>query len=158
MDHELCLDCYQPYPNYMPYKWCKECNAKQFQQDFPNWTSGNEFLDRFIQETQLNAQNNDQILEWIPYNRFKNIEYHDIEEFNTTIHKTIWLDGPILYYERKWIRQKYIGDDEENLGEKEEIGEDEDINSYNFRSKRYEVALKSFNKSSNLSKEFLNEV
>jgi len=29
----------------------------QFQQDFSNWTSGNEFINKFIQESQLNAQN-----------------------------------------------------------------------------------------------------
>ena len=51
--------------------WCKDCNVKQFQKDFPNWTSGNEFIDRFIQETQSNAQHNSEVLEWIPYNKLE---------------------------------------------------------------------------------------
>src|SRR6266498_1458633 len=37
----------------------------------PNWTSGNEFIDRFIQETQSNAQHNSEVLEWIPYNKLE---------------------------------------------------------------------------------------
>src|ERR1051325_1721026 len=31
--------------------WCQQCNAKRFQQDSPNWDSGNEYIDKFIQET-----------------------------------------------------------------------------------------------------------
>ena len=79
----------------------------------------------------MNAEYNDQILEWIPYNRFKNIEYLDKGGFSI-IYKAIWMDGPIKYWSvsnKKWIR-------------------------YNDRM----VALKSLNKSLNLNEEFLNEV
>ncbi len=79
----------------------------------------------------MNAQNDKQILEWIPYNRFKNIEYFDKGGFST-IYKAIWSDGPIRYwskYEKKWIR-----------------------------SEEKTVVLKSLNNSSNLNVEFLNEV
>ncbi len=55
---------------------------------YSNWTSGNKFIDRFIQETQLNAQNHKQVLEWIPYDKFKNIEYLDKGGFST-IYKAI---------------------------------------------------------------------
>ncbi len=102
-----------------------------FQHNFFNWTSGNDFIDKFIQKSQLNAQYTNQILEWIPYNRFKNIEYFDKGGFST-VYKAIWLDGPIEYwsdYEKKWIR-----------------------------SNEKTVALKSLDKSSNLNEEFLNEV
>ncbi len=54
-----------------------------FQQNFDKWTSENEFIDKFIQETQLNAKYIDQILEWIPYNNFKNIKYLDKGGFGT---------------------------------------------------------------------------
>ncbi len=80
-----CKKCFQT--NVWYYR-CNECNAKQFQQDFPNWTSGNEFIDRFIQETQLNVQSNFIVIEWVPYNRFKNIEYHD-KGVSGTIYKAI---------------------------------------------------------------------
>ena len=107
------------------FHWCKECNAKRFQQDFSNWTSGNEFIDKFIQETQLNTIF--QVLKWIPYNRLKNIEYLDKGGFSI-VFKAIWLDGPLKEWSNdgKWIGMK--------------------------------VALKSLNNSSNLGKEFLNEV
>jgi len=62
-----------------------------FQQDFFNWTSGNKFIDKFIQEPQLNAKVTNQILEWIPYNKFKNIEYLDKGGFSV-VYKAIWLD------------------------------------------------------------------
>ncbi len=104
---------------------------KWLQQNFLNWTSGNYFIDKFIQESQLNAQNKSQVLEWIPYNKFKNIEYFDKGGFSI-IYKAIWLDGPIHYWnykDKKWIR-------------------------YNNEV----VALKKLNNSSNLNNKFLNEV
>ena len=52
IDYGLCSECNNPN---MWYNWCQQCNAKQFQQDFSNWTSGNEFIDKFIQEIQLNT-------------------------------------------------------------------------------------------------------
>ena len=72
------------------------------QQNFDKWTSENEFIDKFIQESQLNAQYTNQILEWVPYNRFKNIEYFDKGGFST-IYKAIWLDGPIVYWSKNKI-------------------------------------------------------
>src|SRR5688572_2729643 len=68
----LCPECNKP--NTGDY-WCNQCNAKRFQQDFPNWTSGNNYIDNFIQKTQLNARNCYEVLEWIPYNRLTNIKY-----------------------------------------------------------------------------------
>ena len=68
---------------------------KFLEQNFNKWTSENEFIDGFIQETQLNNGVNQQILEWIPYNRLKNIIYLDKGGFST-IYEAIWLDGPII--------------------------------------------------------------
>jgi len=99
----LCLDCNKLN---IGFDWCKECNAKQFRQDFPSWTSGNESIDRFIQEIQLNSQNHSEILEWIPYNRLENIKYLGQGGFST-VFKANWLDGFIKRWsndERKWIR------------------------------------------------------
>ena len=38
----ICEECNQPNTGR---NWCNECNAKRFQQNFKNWTSGN---DKFI--------------------------------------------------------------------------------------------------------------
>ena len=54
----ICEECNQPNTDY---KWCNSCNAKRFQQNFQNWTSGNDDIDKFIQLTQLSATN------WVKY-------------------------------------------------------------------------------------------
>jgi hypothetical protein len=56
-------------------EWCRSCNAKRFQQNFENWTSGNDDIDKFIQHTQLSATDYDKVLEWIPYDRFYDIKF-----------------------------------------------------------------------------------
>src|SRR3954453_22510455 len=86
----LCPECNKPFIDYR--KWCNQCNAKRFQQDFPNWTSGNIYIDNFIQESQLNANNEGEVLEWIPYNRLTNIKYLAKGGFST-VYIAIWLDG-----------------------------------------------------------------
>ena len=52
--------------------------------------SGNEFIDKFINETQKKPSKKQ--LTWIPYDRFKNIEYLDKGGFSI-IYKAIWLNN-----------------------------------------------------------------
>ena len=54
-------------------------------------TSGNSEVDKLIQESQLNAKNSSEKLEWIEYDRFENIEYVAKGGFGT-IYKAIWKD------------------------------------------------------------------
>ncbi|GBC06280.1 hypothetical protein RclHR1_06730006 [Rhizophagus clarus] len=89
--NEFCNKCKQPYTEY---QWCQQCNSKQFRQEFSKWTSKNKYIDKFIQEAQLNAKNNYEVLEWIPYDKLLNINYYDKGGFSK-IHKANWLDGPI---------------------------------------------------------------
>src|SRR5947207_794413 len=101
----LCKECKQPFtgyswcqsckqPNTDSY-WCQSCNAKHFQENFKNWTSGNSDVDELIQESQLNAKNAYEKLEWIEYDRFENIEYVAKGGFGT-IYKAFWKEGRIL--------------------------------------------------------------
>src|ERR1700722_20143257 len=102
---KLCPECNELYTCY--YNWCQQCNSKRFQQDFHKWSSGNKFIDKFIQETQLNAKDWYQVLEWIPYNRLTNVKYLDKGGFST-IYKAIWLDTNIRswdYYNQQWNRR-----------------------------------------------------
>jgi len=49
-------ECKQPNVGYGYYDdnyWCQSCNSKHFQQNFKNWTSGNNEVDEFIQKAQL---------------------------------------------------------------------------------------------------------
>ena len=139
------------YPdcNNTHYGWCKQCNAKRFQQDFHKWTSGNKFINKFIQESQLKARDYHNVLEWIPYNRLTNVKYLDKGGFST-VYKAIWLDGYIKkwdYENSQWERWTYEID----------IDSDEDDNNIS-KIKGYEVVLKSLDNSSSLNDEFLNEV
>ncbi|EXX61746.1 hypothetical protein RirG_168320 [Rhizophagus irregularis DAOM 197198w] len=63
----ICEECNQENTGY---EWCNACNAKHFQQNFKNWTSGNDDIDKCIQKTQLSANYSCEVLEWIPYNKF----------------------------------------------------------------------------------------
>ncbi|CAB4442367.1 unnamed protein product [Rhizophagus irregularis] len=81
---------------------CKKCNhtcySIHFLQNFVNWSSGNNNIDKFIQDTQLSAHNNTQeVLEWISYDRFYNINY--ITE--TKVYKANWIDGNISHWNNK---------------------------------------------------------
>ena len=51
--------------------WCNTCH---FQKAFSTWTSGNQEIDYFIQNTQINAWNWRFILEWYPWELFSEIE------------------------------------------------------------------------------------
>ncbi|PKK46679.1 hypothetical protein RhiirC2_803769, partial [Rhizophagus irregularis] len=61
----LCKDCKQPK---ITDDWC-QC---KFQQNFKNWTSGNNEIDKLIRKAQLKAKKWEKILEWIEYDRFEN--------------------------------------------------------------------------------------
>ena len=129
----LCPECNKP--NTGPL-WCNQCNAKRFQQEFPNWTSRNKCIDNFIQETQLNAKSLFEVLEWIPYNRLTNIKYLAKGGFST-VYNAIWSDGFIQWWDygkKQWDRVRYDS------------------------IKGYSVVIKSLNNSSNINEEFLNEV
>ncbi|RHZ85541.1 hypothetical protein Glove_64g52 [Diversispora epigaea] len=71
MVYGICPECNQkPFE----YGWCKTCNSKHFQNDFNKWTSGNNKIDNSIQDAQLNANDRWEVIEWIPFDRFKKID------------------------------------------------------------------------------------
>ena len=132
-ENGLCEWCKQPNTSYL--NWCQSCNGKRFQQNFQNWTSGNHDIDELIQRTQLKAKNEQEILEWIEYDRFENIEYLAKGGFGTT-YKATWKDGYIEYWDsenNRWERENYNGDG-------------------------LPVALKCLHNSQDITVEFLNEV
>ena len=109
------------------YSWCQSCDPKLLTE---GWTSGNEALDELIKNTQLKATryNNDEYLQWIPYNDLTNIEKIGEGGF-ATIFKATWLNGyKIVNYNDKRT------------------------------SKDMPLALKKLHNSQNISDEFLNEV
>ncbi|PKC05515.1 hypothetical protein RhiirA5_420827 [Rhizophagus irregularis] len=86
-------------------KLCKRiCNAKYFQKNFKNWTSGNDDINKFIQTTQQSSHRDvDKALEWIPYNKL-----YDIKHITENSYKANWIDGNICYWssvDHNWKRQ-----------------------------------------------------
>ncbi|POG67872.1 kinase-like domain-containing protein [Rhizophagus irregularis DAOM 181602=DAOM 197198] len=126
----LCKDCKQPK---ITLNWC-QC---KFQQNFKNWTSGNDEVDKFIQKIQLKATEFREILEWIEYDRFENVEYLAKGGFGT-IYKAIWKDGCI----ENW-------DSENNQWKR--------IKTW-VSHKNFPVALKCLHNSQNITSEFLREI
>ncbi|PKY38541.1 kinase-like protein, partial [Rhizophagus irregularis] len=66
--------CKYPYLHWKRLRdneaWCR-CDSQRLTK---GWTSGHKGIDQFMKETQLKAKNRtDPFLEWIPYNRFINI-------------------------------------------------------------------------------------
>ncbi|UZO16675.1 uncharacterized protein OCT59_008055 [Rhizophagus irregularis] len=90
-----CVKCGEMYKNTQ-HKWCKTCLIKYLNENFKNWTSGNEDIDKLIQEFQLKINDyRDIIIEWIPYDRFDNIE--EIEIGFTSVCSAVWKDGQLKY-------------------------------------------------------------
>ncbi|RIA90277.1 kinase-like domain-containing protein [Glomus cerebriforme] len=126
--HGLCKECKQPNSGH---HWCQSCSSKRFQKNFKNWTSGNPNVDKLIQESQFNAKNADEKIEWIEYDKFEKINYIMKGGFGT-IYKAVWTEGSIVdwnYESNQWER---------------------------FHNRN--VALKSLNDSKDITLEFLNEI
>ncbi|GBC05953.1 hypothetical protein RclHR1_06520009 [Rhizophagus clarus] len=111
------------------------CNMIHFQHDFKNWTSGNYNVDKFIQDTQRSAHTIYEIknaLKWIPYDRFRDIEYIAKGGFGK-VYKANWIDGHM----DEW--------DNENQNWKR-------------KGQNMFVALKVLNDSKNVTSEFMDEI
>src|SRR5436305_8700418 len=103
----ICGECNEPGTGWY---WCQLCNAKRSKKNFKNWTSGNEHIDELIQHSQLNALCSANILEWIPFENFKNVNYITRGGFGR-IYSAIWPEGGICYWDienQGWIRNSNI--------------------------------------------------
>ncbi|RHZ45925.1 hypothetical protein Glove_642g30 [Diversispora epigaea] len=120
----LCKECNKRNQ----FNWCHLCILKHFKNDFDKWTSGNEIIDKFIQDTQLNANSWFKIIEWIPYDRFKDIKEIAKGGFGT-IYYAKWIDGSIEKWDIEWKRKGEL-----------------------------DVVLKKFDNFANLNNDFLNEM
>ncbi|RHZ84243.1 hypothetical protein Glove_84g11 [Diversispora epigaea] len=92
-DFGTCDECYQ---NNFGLNWCHPCNVKQFQNEFGKWTSEDSEIDEFIQQIQLNANKSQEIIEWIPFDKLKNITY--LAKGVLVAYKARWRDGFIYYW------------------------------------------------------------
>ena len=124
----ICGECNEPGTGN---KWCQPCNAKRFEKNFKNWTSGNKNIDELIQQSQLNALHCSKCLQWIPFENFNNVTYITRGGFGK-IYSADWPEGWIFSWDienQEWIRYPGV-----------------------------KVALKILDDSSNISADCLNEV
>jgi hypothetical protein len=132
----ICNKCLWPVTERY---WCNTCNARRFQDESRNWTSGNETIDKFIQKQQHIALNSDDAIRWFPFDEFRDVELIE-GEFGTVLKASV-TDWNII------LNDKGIED-------KERVEKAEEWITNAFRRAVY---LKWFN-SSNISEEFLQEV
>ena len=112
-------------------KYCEKCISLHLQSLFNTWTSENEIIDDFIHKCQIQSSLPQHILEWIPFEEFKNVEKLTEGGFST-IYTATWTRG-------------YLCDYDENKKE------------FSYFENQH-VVLKSLNNSSDPGKSFFNEV
>ncbi|CAG8544939.1 1293_t:CDS:2 [Acaulospora colombiana] len=88
-DFGTCEKCKQKNTGYM---WCNSCNVKRFESEWKEWTSGSKEIDEFIQEIQRDANEYREFIEWIPFEKFKDIELVARGGFGV-VYKAIWTEG-----------------------------------------------------------------
>src|SRR5579863_9515243 len=97
-----CSECNEIKKNK---NWCNTCH---FQKAFSTWTSGNQEIDYFIQNTQIHAWNDDLILEWYPWELFSEIEKIGQGGYGT-VFRAKMVKGTIKawdYQNNQWSREK----------------------------------------------------
>ena len=111
---------------------CRVChNIKTILKPKP---SGNKVIDDFIRHTQINYVDKSGKMEFVPYDKFKNIEFIAEGGFSK-IYKATWVNGPI----NNW----------NNINN----------NAYSIsRKNNYTVVLKKLNNTKSISSKELNEV
>jgi len=83
-----CKKCGEQYVN--TNGWCNPCEINDLKNNFTNWTSGNEIIDNLIQGMQLKIDSRDDVIfEWVPYDRFHNIEEKGEDGF-AKIYSATW--------------------------------------------------------------------
>jgi hypothetical protein len=87
---------------------CKStCNAIHFRRNFKNWTSGNNDIDKFVQDTQLLEHTRYWVkdaIEWIPYDR---LNTNTIKDKFDKVYRANWIDGNISLWnniKQNWDR------------------------------------------------------
>ncbi|GES95559.1 kinase-like domain-containing protein [Rhizophagus clarus] len=104
LQDNYCNNCGE---KYVFKKWCRSCQLYYLKKNLIlNWNSGNEMIDKLIQEMHLKINHyKDNIFEWIPYNQFNEVKEIRKGE-SATVYLATWNEGPLChdYYKEKWSR------------------------------------------------------
>ncbi|UZO16555.1 uncharacterized protein OCT59_007940 [Rhizophagus irregularis] len=134
---DYCIKCNKGYTDVWN-KWCKQCQTNNLRKNFINWTSGNEKIDNFIQEKQLEIDSpQSTLLKWIPYEQFSDINEVNNDDLST-VYSAKWKSGPIYWdkyikkdinYQNNEITLKHL----HNLQNIEEFLNEVKVHSINFK-------------------------
>ncbi len=83
-------------------------DLKNYAIDHLLYRSGNKVVDDLISYTQINNSLEAKILEFVPYNQFKNIEFIAEGGFSK-VYKANWMDGYIQDWNKKELNFERIG-------------------------------------------------
>jgi hypothetical protein len=85
----ICENCHD---ECLATLYCEHCVRNYLKSKFSNWTSGNNDIDNLIQQCQMEALKPNRIVEWIPYDKLKNIKYLT-KGGCSEIYTAYWIDG-----------------------------------------------------------------
>ncbi|RHZ82370.1 hypothetical protein Glove_109g375 [Diversispora epigaea] len=100
VEKQKCSNC-QKWHQAIQY--CEFCIREYLKNDFVNWTSGNNEIDKLIQERQQKIIAPYCVIEWIEYDQIRNIEFL-AEGGCATIYTATWLGGSYF----NWNSEKQI--------------------------------------------------
>ncbi|CAG8535514.1 3232_t:CDS:10 [Gigaspora rosea] len=81
------------------FQYCEHCIRNYLQNNFREST-GNDIIDQAIQHSQKNVIGPDLVIEFIPFERLRNIEPRT-EGFYADIFNAVWIDGPFDTWNEK---------------------------------------------------------
>uniref|UniRef100_U9UEJ2 Protein kinase domain-containing protein n=2 Tax=Rhizophagus irregularis (strain DAOM 181602 / DAOM 197198 / MUCL 43194) TaxID=747089 RepID=U9UEJ2_RHIID len=100
--------------------YCEHCVRNYLKANFSNWTSGNNDIDNLIQQCQMETIKPDSIVEWIPYNNLKNINFLTKGGYSK-IYTAGLIDGRYDTWDSKGKQLKRFGDQKVVLKKLENI-------------------------------------
>ncbi|EXX78471.1 Cla4p [Rhizophagus irregularis DAOM 197198w] len=88
--------------------YCECCIRNHLRVKFSNWTSGNADINNLIQKCQMGTRIPFKVIEWIPYNRIKNIKFLTKGGYSE-IYTAVWIDGSCDKWDSKKQQFKRFG-------------------------------------------------
>ncbi|CAG8669997.1 8883_t:CDS:2, partial [Gigaspora rosea] len=87
-------------------KYCNNCIKNYLKNNYKNWTSGNAFVDQLLQSCQSFVIFLGKLVEWVPFENFKNVQFLKNGGFGS-IYTATWTDGWVIDWDddnKKFLR------------------------------------------------------
>jgi hypothetical protein len=116
-------DCENCKEKCLATSYCEICIRKYLKTKFSDWTSGNKIIDSLIQKCQEESLIPYMIVEWIPYDRLKNIKFL-VKGGYSDVYTAEWEDGCYNEWELEEKKLKRSGTSKVALKRLETIEDD----------------------------------